>query len=209
MTLGNESAYTPSLADSLEAVKIAGPKAGAIAVLYFPELGRDAHAVWIESVRKDGRFVTIEGNTDVAGGRTGGRVMRKVRSPHNFTFFMPKYDEAPKPKPPYYGNCTKLQRALRLNPDNIWGPQTDKAAEAVRAASSRQFPFGVKFVQGVVGVKQDGAWGGVSRRALQKVILEAQNALIDMSHTRFPKTGVWDVPTDKAYQKVRKICRRP
>lgn len=110
---------------------------------------------------------------------------------------------------PYYGDCRPLQKALRQTPDNFWGQGTDKAADAVRWAAQTKFPFGVKFAQRVVGVKDDGAWGGASRRALQATILSAQTALIDMSHTKFARTGVWDTPTESAYQKVRKICRRP
>lgn len=90
MKLGNESAYTPSLYASLP--HITGPRVGALAFFYFPSEGRIAHVGLVESVRSDGRFVSIEGNTDVAGGRTGGRVMRKVRSTVNVHFAMPHYD---------------------------------------------------------------------------------------------------------------------
>lgn len=208
MKLGNESAYTPSLLASLDGVKIGGPQVGAIAFLYFPLLGRVAHAGIVESLRPDGRFVTIEGNTDVAGGRSGGRVMRKVRSRSGFTFVMPKYDAPATPKKPYYGNCTLLQKAVRVKADNFWGPDTEKACEAIRQASIKHFPYGVKFVQRVVGTKDDGAWGGASRRALSATVLNMQVALVDMSHINFPRTGVWDAQTEAAYQKVRKICKR-
>lgn len=205
MKLGNESAYTPSLLSSLSSLEVDGPRVGAIAFLYFPSLRRIAHAGIVESVRSDGRFVTIEGNTDVAGGRSGGRVMRKVRSRSGFTFVMPKYDDEPKP---YYGNCTLLQKALRVTPDNHWGEKTEKAANAVRWAAQKKFPYGVAFAQKVVGTKVDSAWGGASRRALQNTIINAQVALIDMSHRKFDRTGVWDTPTEMAYQQVRDICKR-
>ncbi len=180
----------------------------------FQVTDRVAHVGIVESVRKDGRFVTIEGNTDVAGGRTGGQVMRKVRSQNGWTFAMPEYSASKKPTTntapaKNYGNCVNLQKAVRVPADNQWGPGTDKACDAVRNAGQKKFPFGIKFVQGVVGVKQDGAWGGVSRRALQATVLKAQTALVEMSHTKFNRTGVWDTPTESAYQKVRKICRRP
>lgn len=213
MKLGNESAFTPSLLNSLEDEKVDKPQAGALAFLYFPSLERVAHVGIVETVRKDGRFVTIEGNTDVAGGRTGGRVMRKVRSHHGFTFVMPEYDSespsTPTSTPNNYGNCVKLQKAVRVNPDNNWGDATDKACDAIRWASQTKFPFGVKFVQRVLGIEDDGAWGGVSRRALRQTVLDCQVALVEMSHVKFPRTGIWDTPTESAYQKVRKICRRP
>ena len=123
--------------------------------------------------------------------------------------YTPESKPAPKPAAKNYGNCVKLQRAIRVSPDNHWGATTDKATQAVRAASRKEFPFGVKFAQSVVAVEQDGAWGGVSRRALQRTILAVQEALVEMSHTKFPRTGIWDNNTEAAYQKVRKICKRP
>lgn len=119
-------------------------------------------------------------------------------------------DPAPAPAPkPYYGNCVALQKAVRVPADNHWGESTEKACNAVRWAAQTKFPHGVKFAQRVIGVEENGAWGGVSRRALQATILTMQSALIEMSHTKFPRTGVWDTPTEQAYQKVRKICKRP
>lgn len=55
------------------------PKPGAIVFFQWPGMGRVAHVGIVEAVRPDGSIVTIEGNTDEAGGRTGGKVMRKVR----------------------------------------------------------------------------------------------------------------------------------
>lgn len=97
MRLGNESAYTPSLHGSLkqEGRAVDGPRVGAVVFFHWPKLGRIAHVGLVESVLPDGRFVSIEGNTDAAGGRSGGRVMRKVRAPVRTFFTLPAYDSAP------------------------------------------------------------------------------------------------------------------
>lgn len=99
---GNESAYTPSLAQSF---KDAGrydktPAVGDVMFMYFPAQGRIAHTGLVESVGSN-FVITIEGNTDEAGGRTGGKVMRKKRALSNLTFGHPVYADAPvaKPKP--------------------------------------------------------------------------------------------------------------
>lgn len=90
--LGNESAYTPSLADSFKAQGrySTKPKVGDVMFLYFPSLGRIAHTGLVEAVFST-YVITIEGNTDEAGGRTGGKVMRKKRALKHLTFGHPAY----------------------------------------------------------------------------------------------------------------------
>lgn len=226
MKLPSESAYTPAMYDGLKAKgrAIDGPRVGALAFLYFPLQGRIAHVGIVESLRPDGRFVTIEGNTDEAGGRTGGKVMRKVRSVKGFSFAMPVYSRPPaktatKPAPApapkttaqknYFGDCRKLQTAVRVTADNYWGEGTEKACNAVRHAAQGKFPHGVKFAQQVVGAKSDGEWGTNSRKALRQTIYNMERALVEMSHTRFVVDGTWTTETESAYQKVRSICKRP
>lgn len=172
----------------------------------------DAAEWWIDQLRKNGkagksvkphRFFHLTG--------CPGDSLLAFATTHDgkdISIAPPKPAPAPTSPHTYFGNCVKLQRAVRVTPDNHWGPNTEKACEAVRLAGKKQFPYGVKFVQGVVGTKQDGAWGAKSRASLQATIVEAQRALIEMSHVKFPLTGVWDEPTERAYQKVRKICKR-
>lgn len=97
VTLGNESAYTPSLYDSLPSVAKAKVRPGDLVFFYYPSKRRIAHVGIVEAVRAD-HIITIEGNTDEAGGRTGGRVMRKKRAYAYTHFARPTY-AAPKPKP--------------------------------------------------------------------------------------------------------------
>src|SRR5690606_16984634 len=46
----------------------------------FPGMGRVSHVGIVEKVHGPRDITAIEGNTDAAGGRTGGKVMRKRRS---------------------------------------------------------------------------------------------------------------------------------
>lgn len=78
--LPNYSAYTPTMAqgfkDQHRWFKIGQP--GDVIFFQWPGMGRIAHVGIVEDVIR-GAYVTVEGNTDVRGGRTGGRVMRHQR----------------------------------------------------------------------------------------------------------------------------------
>ncbi len=52
---------------------------------------RISHTGFVETVNPDGSFVAIEGNTDEAGGRTGGRVMRHTRRNYVVGYGRPAY----------------------------------------------------------------------------------------------------------------------
>lgn len=156
MKLPSESAYTPTMYNGLKAAgrAIKGPEVGALAFLYFSSMGRIAHVGIVESLRPDGRFVTIEGNTDVAGGRTGGRVMRKVRSRHNWHFAMPVYTVPPPQR-------FVLRRVLRVGVAD--GPDVEALQKKVGTKVDGNFGFytkkAVKLFQEKVGLKADGEVG--------------------------------------------------
>ena len=98
-----------------------------------------------------------------------------------------------------------VQRAVRAGVDQVWGSDTDQRVEAVKAASSIMgvtFPHGVAFTQRVVGVADDGAWGGDSRRAHDRTTIALQQAL------GRPATGVWDQPMLEAYDRARNLRSR-
>lgn len=93
MKLPSESAYTPAMANGF---KQAGawtsrPSVGAVVFFQWPSMGRIAHVGVVESVRADGAVVTIEGNTNSGGSRTGGAVMRHVRRANIAGYGIPKY----------------------------------------------------------------------------------------------------------------------
>lgn len=160
LQLPSESAWTPSMLSALKSQgrQIDGPQPGALAFLYFPKLRRVAHMGIVESVRDDGRFVTIEGNTNTSGSRTGGMVLRKVRSTSGWTFAMPEYSQStpsPTPQPKsgddlvfpvlkvgstgqHVRNLQGLLHAAGRNPgaiDGIYGPRVrDTVMSYQRAA---------------------------------------------------------------------------
>lgn len=97
--LTGNSAYTPTLAKAYQNARAfhAQGKVGDLVFFRWPSMGRVAHVGIVEQVRNDGSYVVIEGNTDSAGGRTGGRVMRQVRRANIAGFGRPPYKPAPPP----------------------------------------------------------------------------------------------------------------
>lgn len=105
-------------------------------------------------------------------------------------------------------NIIALQRALRTTPDNVWGGGTEKHGVTVReAAINNHFPYGVKFAQQVVGVKQDGDWGNKSKEALVETVKAVQSALVSEHQKVGAIDGDWGKNTDAAYKAVRTAAR--
>ncbi len=75
------------------------PRVGSLVIFSFSHIGL------VEKVLSGGRVQTVEGNTDLAGGRTGGKVMRKIRSRGILGYCHPDYAAVkpvvhqPDPKP--------------------------------------------------------------------------------------------------------------
>ncbi|MCA1842350.1 MAG: CHAP domain-containing protein [Actinobacteria bacterium] len=86
--------YCPT---GVNAYKAAGrwgtsPRIGAVIFYQWPGEDRACHTGLVEAVRSDGAKVALEGNTDVAGGGSGGKVMRQVRRAFILGYGYPKYD---------------------------------------------------------------------------------------------------------------------
>lgn len=125
---------------------------------------------------------TIEFNTSsgVAGSQSnGGGVWRRTRDWSAVcAVIRPHYGGATTAEG--YTDITALQAAVGAATDNVIGPDTTKRIYAVVAASSwggRQFPFGVEYVQSVIGADPDGIWGEESDEAHDRVVGQLQSAV--------------------------------
>lgn len=158
------------------------PRIGAIVYFQWPSMNRIAHVGIVESVRGDGAVVVIEGNTDSAGGRTGGRVMRQVRRANIAGFGYPAYGAsalaaaapAALDVDGELGPLTwaALQRVLGVAADGEPGPITYRALQqrVGSPADGELGPNTVKALQLRLGVPADGEWGPQTTRALQTAL---------------------------------------
>jgi peptidoglycan hydrolase-like protein with peptidoglycan-binding domain len=109
----------------------------------------------------------------------------------------------PKPPKPAGNEAVKaIQRAVGATDDGFWGNDTDKRTHAVRMSSSlkgRQFPFGVKYAQAVVGTGQDGDWGRKSIKAHDQAVIRVQQALKAHGFYKGAIDGQWGPGTDAAF----------
>lgn len=103
-------------------------------------------------------------------------------------------------------DCKELQRAVHTEPDNFWGPTTDKHTEALVAAAFGEFPFGVEFAQMVVGTKQDNIWGPKSVNMHRETTRRVQTALDHMGFNVHGSDGFWGPNTRDAFYAARKAC---
>ena len=98
-----------------------------------------------------------------------------------------------------------LQAAVRASQDMVWGPDTDRRLQLVRAASKLggvTFPQGVAETQRVVGTPDDDDWGDASRAAHDATVEAIQVAL------GVKKDHVWGPKTDAAFAAARDIRHR-
>lgn len=168
------------------------PKVGDIVYYQFPGFARVSHVGVVEKVHSDGSWTAIEGNTDAAGGRTGGQVMRKRRYSVGSLggFGRPAYKKSSggkkistpsKPKSSgkldvdgSFGPATirKLQAVLKVSVDGGFGPKTKKALQRKLkvTADGAIGPETVRALQRKVGAKVDGAWGKATTKKLQTAL---------------------------------------
>lgn len=164
--------YCPT---GVNAYKAAGrfgsqPRVGAVVFFQWPGIDRPCHVGLVEAIQADGSIVTVEGNTDVAGGGSGGQVMRHVRRGNIVGYGYPNY-EALAPAAPNIpavpvgvashptlrvgarGPAVReLQTKLQIPADGIFGPQTQ--------ARVIQFQRNHKLApDGIVGPRTWGALG--------------------------------------------------
>lgn len=178
------SGYCPSVVAAWKAKGQWGttPRVGAQVVFEWPSMGRPCHTGIVESVRPDGSVVTIEGNTDVAGGRTGGRVMRQVRRANIVGYGYPAYENAPRPPAAPRGlavdgefgpdTCRRLQAVVGVRQDGEYGPDTKHALQRWLGVSADGVvgPKTIRALQQRCGARVDGVWGPDTVRHLQSYL---------------------------------------
>lgn len=163
--------WTPSGAQAYQAAGrwSSVPAIGSVVFFQWPGVPRICHVGFVEVVRPDG-VVTIEGNTDEAGGGSGGKVMRHVRRANIVGYGHPTY-EATAPAIPIAAatrpmlrmgakgeQVRVLQQKLRatgaygLAVDGAFGPKTDQAVRTFQRHRGL-------VVDGIVGPKTWAALG--------------------------------------------------
>lgn len=89
-----------------------GFRPGDLVFYRFSGSGGPQHVGIVESVRPDGRIVSIEGNTGAGNDANGGAVQRRVRPPRlAMGAFRPRYEEEEKPM--LYAHLTDVPEAFR------------------------------------------------------------------------------------------------
>jgi hypothetical protein len=172
------AAYTPAHAAWFQSIGRWGhePRRGAIAFFDFPDsVHRIQHVGFVESVRSDGRVVTIEGNTSSGFGGSqsnGGGVYRRVRARSLIAGYgYPAYGREQNVRPMPKSKSAKGSRPP-LIVDGQWGRNTTRALQRyVGVTDDGEIGEATrKGLQKKLGMRQDGSWGRVTRRTLQKAL---------------------------------------
>lgn len=188
-----KAAYTPAHAAWFQAQGRWGhtPRRGAIVFFNWPGDGvnRIQHVGIVESVRSDGRIVTIEGNTSAGVGSqsAGGGVYRRVRSQslvvgYGYPEYHSERDVTPMPR--------KVGGKPPLTVDGVWGRNTTRALQRwVGVADDGEIgPDTRKALQRKMGLDPDGSWGRVTHKELQRQL-------------RVEVDGQWGQQTIRALQR--------
>jgi hypothetical protein len=110
---------------------------------------------------------------------------------------------APTPAPvaPPKVDVAAMQRAAHVTTDGTWGPSTEHALAVVHYAawsgSANRYPWGVRALQGVLGVPADGTVGPATIAALHAAVVGIQRSL------NIAADGVWGLNTEHAFGAAR------
>lgn len=170
-------AYTPSGAEWFQRRGLWSrePRVGSLAFYDVSGMGRISHVGIVEAVYAGGSWAAIEGNTDVAGSRTGGSVRRQRRTTVGTSrggFAHPQWATQGAPDRPYTGQPTirygsagpavsVLQRALNVALAAAGLPLVDVDAQFGPATRTA-----VVWFQRSRGLSVDGIVGPLTWRAL-------------------------------------------
>lgn len=172
------AAYTPSHAQWFRSQNRWGtvPRRGAIVFFDFPDaVHRIQHVGIVESVRSDGRIVTIEGNTASGLGNqsNGNGVYRRVRSQSMVVGYgYPAYAREENVKQLRDQASARNNARPPLIIDGQWGRNTTRALQRYVGVDDdgEIGPNTRKALQRKLGLEPDGTWGRVTHRRLQKAL---------------------------------------
>lgn len=148
-------------------------------IVYFDfGLGRISHVGIFEGWNR-GRVVTIDGNTGAAGGRSGGRVLRRARAPRYVVGYgRPAYTTRPAASGiavDGWAGAATIRRAQQLAHTPIdgyisgqWKGNKKSHWAVVVMRYGRGGSTLVRRIQAACGVSQDGHWGKATSRAMQR-----------------------------------------
>ncbi|MDF2712230.1 MAG: peptidase and DD-carboxypeptidase VanY/endolysin [Nonomuraea muscovyensis] len=137
-----------------------------------------------------------------AAGRTIGEYWH-----WEFTAANDKSADEPTPRPLEVtrDDIKAMQRAVHVEDDGRWGPNTDKATISVREASrwgKGQFPWGYGTVQRAMGRPVSGKWGPADIEAHDATVAAIQRVL------GVADDGVWGERTESKFQRFRAAARK-
>lgn len=158
VAIPSTAAWTPAMASAFSSAGRWGQtgKVGDVVFFRWPSLGRIAHVGIVEKVNDDGSYVCIEGNTDVAGGRSGGRVMRQVRRANIAGFGRPVYLVPP---PVVVVSLEELRHSPILRHGD--------ATPAAKIKDVQRALLKLGFLTGTVKDNVDGQFGRITDRAVR------------------------------------------
>lgn len=141
------------------------PRIGAVVFFQWPGQDRACHVGLVEAVRADGSVVTIEGNTDDAGGGSGGKVMRHVRRAFIVGYGYPKYTaiappEVMKVNPDYDPPLPVVSVMANRNGPGLYGVSPDGGIFAFEGAPPVRGPNGKDYFRGRVAAHLEPAKDG-------------------------------------------------
>ena len=197
-----DSAYVPARVSTARSrgwlIEPGAVRLGDMVTFDWDEDGEDDHIGAVEYISPTG-VTTIEFNTSDTSNGNGGAVMRRER-PWSYISHAIRYpwtDSGVSSLDTTASRLEDVQRAIGAYPDGVIGPDTRQRLLAVVSASAwggGSFPFGVEYVQKVVGTDQDGVWGEASMAAHDRVVESIQRAL------GVSDDGVWGPETQAAWQ---------